>query len=76
MSHFWFRPPAFAGASLVISVSATCYRCERWVTPDGRTILAPLPEGIDGHFGRELRRFVLMHYHQGQSTPPRLVTPL
>ncbi len=35
-------------------------------------ILAPLPEGIDGHFDPELRRFVLMQYHQGQSTLPRL----
>ncbi|HEY2529227.1 MAG TPA: transposase [Xanthobacteraceae bacterium] len=57
---------------LVISASATRYQRERWVTPDGRTILAALPEGIDGHFGPELRRFVLMQYHQGQSTLPRL----
>ena len=66
----------FLVQDLTISVSATCYRRERWVTPDGRTILAPLPEGVDGHFGPELRRFVLMHYHQGQSTLPRLVTLL
>lgn len=66
----------FLVQDLTISVSATCYRRERWVTPDGRTIVAPLPEGIDGHFGPELRRFVLMHYHQGQSTLPRLVTLL
>jgi Transposase IS66 family len=66
----------FLVQDLAISVSATCYRRERWVTPAGRTILAPLPEGIDGHFGPELRRFVLMHYHQGQSTLPRLVTLL
>ena len=46
------------------------------MTPDGRTILAPLPAGIDGHFGPELRRFVLMHYHQGQSTLPRLTALL
>jgi hypothetical protein len=59
---------------LVISATATCYQRERWETPDGRTILAPLPEGIDGHFGPELRRFVLMQYHQGQSTLPRLAT--
>jgi hypothetical protein len=57
---------------LVISATATSYQRERWVTPDGRTILAPLPEGIDSHFGPELRRFVLMRYHQGQSTLPRL----
>jgi hypothetical protein len=66
----------FLVQDLVISTSATCYLRERWVTPDGHTILAPLPAGIDGHFGPELRRFVLMHYHQGQSTLPRLVTLL
>ena len=66
----------FLVQDLVISANATCYRRERWVTPDGRTIVAPLPEGVDGHFGPELRRFVLMHYHQGQSTLPRLVALL
>ena len=63
----------FLVQELVISANATCYLRERWVTPDGQTILAPLPEGIDGHFGPELRRFVLMQYHQGQSTMPRLL---
>jgi hypothetical protein len=62
----------FLVQDLVISARATCYRRECWVTPDGRTILAPLPEGIDSHFGLELRRFVLMQYHQGQTTLPRL----
>ena len=66
----------FLVQDLVISVRATRYQRERWVTPDGRTVLAPLPEGIDGHFGPELRRFVLMQYHQGQSTLPRLVALL
>jgi hypothetical protein len=64
----------FLVQELVISATATCYQRERWVTPDGRTILAPLLDGIDGHFGPELRRFVLMQYHQGQSTLPRLAT--
>ena len=64
----------FLVQDLVISAKATCYQRERWVTPDGRSILAPLPDGIIGHFGPELRRFVLMQYHQGQSTLPRLVT--
>jgi hypothetical protein len=66
----------FLVQDLVISVRATCYQRERWVTPDGVTILAPLPAGIAGHFGAELRRFVLMHYHQGQSTLPRLLVLL
>jgi hypothetical protein len=38
--------------------------------------VAPLPSGIRGHFGPELRRFVLMQYHQGQVTVERLVTLL
>jgi hypothetical protein len=66
----------FLVQDLVISANATRYLRERWVTPDGRTVLAPLPAGIDGHFGPELRRFVRMQYHQGQSTLPRLVALL
>lgn len=61
---------------LVLSVQAIRYRRERWVTPDGQTIVAALPAGITGHFGAELRRFVLMLYHQGQSTLPRLTALL
>jgi Transposase IS66 family len=61
---------------LVLSVTALRYRRERWVTPDGRTVVAPLPEGIRGHFGPDLRRFVLMQYHQGQTTLPRLTALL
>jgi len=61
---------------LVLSVHATRYRRECWVTPDGQTIIAPLPEGTQGHFGPDLRRFVLMQYHQGQSTLPRLTALL
>jgi hypothetical protein len=66
----------FLVQDLVISAKATCYLRERWITPDGRTILAPLPPGIEGHFGPELRRFVLVQYHQGQSTMPRLLALL
>ena len=61
---------------LVLSVHAIRYRRERWVTPGGQTIIAPLPEGIEGHFGPDLRRFVLMQYHQGQTTLPRLTALL
>lgn len=61
---------------VILSVQAIRYRRERWVTPDGQTIIAPLPPGIDGHFGPELRRLVLMLYHQGQSTLPRVLALL
>lgn len=66
----------FVVQDLVISPQVIRYRRERWVTADGRTVLAPLPAGVRGHFGPELRRFVLMQYHQGQVTVPRLVAQL
>jgi hypothetical protein len=52
------------------------YRRARWRTPDGRTVVAPLPAGISGHFGPNLQRFVLAQCHQGQVTVPRLVAQL
>jgi Transposase IS66 family len=61
---------------LVLTARVVHYRRERWLTPDGETIVAPLPSGIRGHFGPELRRFVLMQYHQGQVTVERLVAQL
>jgi Transposase IS66 family len=66
----------YSRQELVLSVHAVRYRRERWVTPDGRTIVAPLPEGTRGDFGPNLRRFVLMQYHQAQSTLPRLTALL
>ncbi len=44
---------------------------ERWETPDGKRLVAPLPTGIKGDVGPGLRRLVLMLYHQGQMTMPR-----
>jgi hypothetical protein len=66
----------FVVQDLVLRAHAIRYRRERWVTPDGGTVTAPLPAGVVGHFGGELRRFVLAQYHQGQVTVPRLVAQL
>ena len=61
---------------LVLGARVVRYRRERWLTPAGETVVAPLPGGIRGHFGPELRRFVLMQHHRGQVTVERLVTML
>src|SRR3954447_25030072 len=66
----------FLVQDLVLRVRCIRYRRERWLTPDGQLIVAPLPGGVEGHFGPELRRFVLAQYHQGQVTVPRLVAQL
>src|SRR5947209_17182520 len=66
----------FLVQDLVLRPHVVRLRRERWLTPDGRTVVAPMPAGIVGHFGPELRRFVLAHDHQGQVTVPRLVAQL
>src|SRR3982751_119508 len=66
----------FLVQDLVLRPQVVRLRRERWLTPDGRTVLAPMPARINGHFGPELRRFVLAQYHQGQVTVPRLVAQL
>src|SRR3954454_19609881 len=66
----------FLVQDLVLRPHVVRVRRERWLTPDGRTVHAPMPAGVVGHFGPALRRFVLAQYHQGQVTVPRLVAQL
>jgi Transposase IS66 family len=66
----------FVVQELVLRVHVVRYRRERWQAPDGTTITAPLPPGIIGHFGPELRRFVLAQHHQSQVTVRRLAAQL
>ena len=66
----------FLVQDLVLHPHVVRIRRERWLTPDGGTVTAPMPAGIVSHFGPELRRFVLFQYHQGQVTVPRLVAQL
>lgn len=59
---------------LVLQAELVHYRRECWVTPAGKTVLAPLPAGIVGGYGPNLRRFCLMLHAQGQVTTERLTT--
>ncbi len=61
---------------LRLSAEVIRYRRERWLLPSGETVLAPLPAGIVGGFGPELRRFVLALHAQGQVTTERLTALL
>jgi hypothetical protein len=62
----------FVVQDLRIEARVVRYRRERWVTPEGRLIVAPLPPGLRGHFGPELVRFILFQHHQGQVTADRI----
>src|SRR3712207_5158228 len=66
----------FLVQDLVLRTEVVRYRRERWLTPEGQLVVAPLPGGVDGHFGPELRRYVLAQCHQGQATVPHLVAQL
>jgi len=66
----------FLVPDVIVRAHVIRYRRERWLTPDGQTVIAPLPAGIAGHCGADLRRYVLALYHQGQLTVPRLVEHL
>ena len=66
----------FIVQELIVKAHVIRFRRERWVTPEGERLVAPLPPGIIGHFGPELRRYVLALYHQGQVTMPRLAAHL
>src|SRR4051812_37101731 len=61
---------------LLLSTLVIRYRRERWVTPDGRAIIAPLPAEVRGHFGPGIVRFALMQHVQGQVTTERLLAQL
>src|SRR5271156_159488 len=67
---------SFLVQDLAVRPFVTNFLRECWRTPDGKTLMAPLPAGVDGHFGPELRRLLLALYHQGQVTAARLVTLL
>src|SRR3954452_8930576 len=61
---------------LVLSSRVVRYRRERWLTPDGRGLVAPLPPEVAGHFGPGVVRYVLMQHVQGQVTVERLLVQL
>ena len=66
----------FIVQNIIVQPWTVLYRRERWQLPSGDTVVAPLPSGTIGHFGAELKRFVIAQYVQGQVTVPRLVSLL
>jgi hypothetical protein len=63
---------------LILKPHVILYRRERWQTPDGESLVAPLPaELIPGsHFGPDLICFILHQYHHQHVTQPLLLEQL
>jgi Transposase IS66 family len=67
---------SFVVQDLVLAPKVIEFRRERWTTPEGRDLVAPLPAEVTGHFGPGIIRFILMQHHQGQVTVERIRTQL
>jgi Transposase IS66 family len=63
---------------LVLQGQVTRYLRERILTPDGYTLLAPLPADVlpGNHFGPTLIGYLLHQYHHGNVTQPLLLEQL
>jgi uncharacterized coiled-coil protein SlyX len=68
----------FVVQDLVLKPRVILYRRERWLTPDGRNLVAPLPpEVVPGsHYGPDLICFILHQYHHQHVTQPLLLEQL
>src|SRR5207249_2407609 len=69
---------AFDVQELLLQGTLTRYLRERIRTPDGHTLLAPLPADVlpGSHFGPTLTGYVLYQYHQCNVTQPLLLEQL
>jgi hypothetical protein len=63
---------------LILEAKVTRYLRERVLTPDGRSIVAPLPDEVlpGRHFGPKLIAYILQQYHHNHVTQPLLLEEL
>ena len=66
----------FVVQDLVISCHNTLYQLERWLSPEGNYINGQLPPSVDGHFGSQLKSYLLYQYHQCHVTQPLILEAL
>jgi hypothetical protein len=68
----------FVVQDLILKPRVILYRREHWQTPDGHSLVAPLPaEVVPGrHFGPDLICFILHQYHHQHVTQPLLLEQL
>lgn len=69
----------FTVQDLLLQPHTTLYRRERWKTPQGTDIMAPLPEEVTtlgGHFGPSLQSFIVYQYSHCHVTQPLILEQL
>jgi hypothetical protein len=68
----------FVVQDLILQPRVIRYRREHWLTPDGRSLVAPLPADVvpGRHYGPDLICFILHQYHHQHVTQPLLLEQL
>ena len=66
----------FVVQDLKVEPYNTRYRRERYQLPDGTIVTAPLPPGVNSHFGPMLRQFVLYQHFHNHVTQPLMLEQL
>jgi uncharacterized coiled-coil protein SlyX len=68
----------FVVQDLVLTPRVILYRREHWQTPEGQSLVAPLPDEVvpGSHFGPDLICFILHQYHHQHVTQPLLLEQL
>src|SRR5262249_35355324 len=68
----------FVVQDLVLRPRVILSRRERWLTPDGQSLVAPLPDEVvpGRHYGPDLICFILHQYHHQHVTQPLLLEQL
>src|SRR3954465_6752273 len=68
----------FVVQDLILKPRVIRYRREHWLTPEGRSLVAPLPAAVvpGSHFGPDLICFILHQYHHQHVTQPLLLEQL
>lgn len=54
----------------------TVYERERWLLPDGTYAVGQLPVGVNGHYGAELKAYILHQHYACRVTEPLLLNAL
>jgi len=66
----------FVVQGLVIEPHNIKYRRGRWVSPEGETLIAPLPPAVSGHFSSTLVSYIQHQYFSCRVTQPLLLDQL
>lgn len=62
----------FIEQDIVIQPYNKMYKRGRWKTPEGSWLIAPLPQGVKGHFGPSLKQYIL-ELNYGLNVPQDLI---